>query len=370
MNLLNISTIFVLSLLLSCTKDSKNSSYKVNHIKDVVCSTIPYSVRQIQSRVDTCLFESIFYYYDFANNSLGVSLCLEQNTNKVISLPKYLTKRAHESDFFVKSVDSIYYFDKNSKCLIFFNSFGQVIYEFELDSEYPPNPLSSNIFVFSENLYYSWFPEIEMGTRFSRKQAFKNISPICKARIDKINKTNSSSTFGVFPDEYMKGNNYINFGPDLFIGLDNQIIASFKADHYLSVYNNHELIIKKLCKSNFINDFVGISDNDFSSLVPSQIYLGTEPRYEKIIMDPYRRRYYRVIKHKMEIERTNINDAVWSVIIMDDDFDIIGEALFPCSEYLPDIIIPTKIGLYVKRSAKNEEEYNGNLILSLIEFSP
>jgi hypothetical protein len=79
---------------------------------------------------------------------------------------------------------------------------------------------------------------------------------------------------------------------------------------------------KKVCKSNFIDEFKDISDEDNSNLTYCQTYLGQEPRYTKLIVDPYKKRYYRVTKLRLEIGKQDIKSAKWTIIIMNETFDI------------------------------------------------
>lgn len=353
--------------MLSCNKFPRNSICQVSHIKDVECVKIPYNVLQIQSRVGTNSTLNYFSYYNPDDNTLGINLDLNQP--KIIPLQKITRKKPSVSDFFVHSIDSIYYFDSDSLDFILFNTFGQIINKYSIEPKYPPNPTTSNFYVISDKLYYSWLPAIDLTTRLTRKNAFSQISPICMMSLDKAMNSNNYSVFGVYPNEYQAGKNFYNFGPDIFIGLENQIVISFESDHNLYIYKNSNLLEKKLCKSNFIDNFIDISDKDFSNLSYCQIYQGQEPRYKRIIVDNFNKRYYRVTKPRIDIMKSDIIYLNWSLIIMNENFDIIGEALFPYTDYMPDIIIPSENGIYIKKTAKSEEETYGNLILSLIKLS-
>lgn len=351
----------------SCNKFPRNSIFQVSHIKDIECVKIPYNALQIQSHVRTNMTLNYFSYYNPNDNTLGLNLDL--NDRKIIPLQNITSKKPAVSDFFVHSIDSIYYFDSDSLNFILFNTFGQIIDKYSIDPKYPPNPTTSNFYAISDKLYYSWLPAIDLTTRSSRKNAFSQISPIFMLRLDKAINSNNYSVFGVYPNDYQAGKNFYNFGPDIFIGLENQIVISFESDHNLYIYENSNLLELKLSKSNFIDSFIDISDKDFSNLSYCQIYQGQEPRYKRIILDNFNKRYYRVTKPRIDIMKSDIISLNWSLIIMNENFDIIGEALFPYADYMPDIIIPSENGIYIKKTAKSEKETYGNLILSLIKLS-
>jgi len=367
-----ILIIFILLSTISCNKYSKNSIYQVKHINDIECSKVPYNVSQIQSRIDTSFINSYFPYFNSNNNTLGIFF-LEKNYKISIPIPlkKLIKKRRTNSDFYFYSLDSIFYFDRDLLGVFLFDSLGTIINKFSIKSKYPPNPITSNFFIFSKNsLYYSWLPKSDMSTRGSRKQTFEAISPICKVKIDNIiSSANGYSSFSEYPNNYKTGNNYYNYGPNIYVGLNNQIISSYQANHNIYIYKNSELIAQKACRSNFIYEFDNIPDEYNSNLSYCQTFIGKEPKYTKFIVDPYNKWYYRITKLRMSLKKTDMKNAKWSIIILNDSFDIIGEALLPYSDYMPDIIIPSKEGLYIKRTAKSKEEFNGNLFLSLIQFT-
>lgn len=366
-NLSIVSIIFVFTILLSCNKHPRNSIFQVNHIKDVEYVDVPYNVLQVQSRVETNRTSSYFCYYNPKDNTLNINLDLKHNN--VIPLQKIVKKKPAASDFFVHSLDSIYYFDDDLSNFILFDLSGQIIQKYSFAPKHPPNPTISNFFVVSEQLYYSWLPAIDLTTRLKRKNAFSQIFPICVLSLNQPINSNSYSFFGSYPIDYQAGNNYYNFGPDIFLGLENQIVISFESDHNIYIYKNSNLIKKKLSKSNFIDNFVDISDEDLSNLSYCQTYQGQEPSYKRIIVDTYKKRYYRVTKQRIDIMKSDVNHLNWSLIIMNEKFDVIGEALFPYSEYMPDIIIPSENGILIKKTANSEKETYGDLILSLIKTS-
>lgn len=356
-------------LFLSCNRGSIPITYHVNHIKDIECPTIPYSVTQIQHFVDTGKFESIFCYLNPSNTTIGICLDMKYDINIKLTPINYIAYTPTASDFFIHSFDSIFYFNRSLMTVTLLDTSEQIINKFPMISEYPPNPISSNFFIFSEYLYYSCVPE-DISTRLKRKHSFTKTSPICKVSYDRIKMAYKYTRFGIFPDAYQTGNNYYNFGPDIFMGLDGQIVISYEADHHVYAYRNLKMIRKKLCKSNHIDDFIDISDDDLSNPAYCQYYLGQEPRYKSIITDPYYRRYYRITKHRLNLKRADIKEAKWSIIILNEKFDIIGEVDFSYADYMPDIVIPSKYGLYLKKTAKSKQDIDRGLKLSLVSFDP
>ena len=82
-----------------------------------------------------------------------------------------------------------------------------------------------------------------------------------------------------------------------------------------------------------------------------------DPFYTNIIYDPYRKVYYRIAypRTEMENEERNTLVEIWttgrkrfSIIILDKDFNIIGETLFPDYKYCSRDIFVEKEGLYIR----------------------
>ena len=362
------SLLIIFSLTSSCKKYSKNKIFQIKHIKNIACNNIPINVSQIQNLSDTNLHGSYFSYLNTMNNTIGIYFT-EKNHKINIPIPlKYTKKKLNNSDFFVYSLDSIFYFDKDLMVVILFDTTGKINNYFSVKSKYKPNPIATSFFVFSEDLYYSWLSKSDMSTRQNRKQTFEVTQPICKVTLDSLMKPYLYSTFGIYPNNYKNGNDYYDYGPSIFIGLQKQIISSFNADNNIYIYKNSKLISKSLCKSNFINEFKYIKDENNSDLSYCQVFTGEEPRYAKLIIDPYKKQYYRVTKLRMNIGKMDVKNAKWTMIIMNDSFQVIGEVILPFSKYMPDIIIPSKKGVYVKNTPKSKKEFNGNLTLSLLLF--
>lgn len=362
---------FFLLLMASCVRDKNNAEFKITHIKTIECKDIPFSAKKVQSHIDADLSDDCFIYYDKFNLSLGIHFMEANYSNNIpIPLHQLLNKRLSSSDFYAHSIDSLYYFDRDLMGIILFDTSGNVLGKSAIESKYPPNPTISNFFVVSENIHYSWFPESDMSRKDERKYVFSKTSPICNLEFDKPLKGGRYSTYGSYPENYKAGNNYYNFGPDIFIGLNGETIASYEADHSIQIYKNSNLKAEKICKSNYIDKFESISDKEFRDLSYCKTYLGTKPEYTEIIADPYKKRYYRISKLKINPNNTDsINNGHWTIIIMDENFDVKGEALIPLSKYLPDFIMPSRNGLFVKKTPKSKEEFYGDLKLSLIQLT-
>ena len=83
----------------------------------------------------------------------------------------------------------------------------------------------------------------------------------------------------------------------------------------------------------------------------------TEPRYGNILYDPYRKVYYRIAFPKADIEKgincfelSSFEGKNFSIIVLNEDFEIIGETLMPDYTYNPKLCFVRSDGLYISES--------------------
>ena len=98
------------------------------------------------------------------------------------------------------------------------------------------------------------------------------------------------------------------------------------------------------------------------------------PNYGNLIFDPYRDVYYRFAYPKNEVDMNENFREMWdygrkifSIIILNRDFQIIGETLFPEYIYNPGVMFVRKDGLYISASHFKNPEYSDD-ILKLVCF--
>lgn len=88
------------------------------------------------------------------------------------------------------------------------------------------------------------------------------------------------------------------------------------------------------------------------------------PMYGNLVYDKYREIYYRFVYPQTELEKGNYGD-IWqlgrskfSIIILDKDFNILGETLFPLNTYASNHFFIRKDGLYISTSFVRNPNYN------------
>ena len=170
--------------------------------------------------------------------------------------------------------------------------------------------------------------------------------------IDTVQKkyTSLPLTFSILTEKQKESN-----GDDFSRTYDGKnFIYSFYVDEDILVTSIDHAEVKRIkAKSKYIN--TPDEKLDFES-ESAPIKVLTLARYGDLIYDPYREVYYRFAYPKTELE-DNVNwwgKAIYgrkkfSVIILDKDFQIIGETLFPEAIYNPYASFVSKEGLYISR---------------------
>lgn len=136
-----------------------------------------------------------------------------------------------------------------------------------------------------------------------------------------------------------------------------QFIYSFWEGEDLYVTDlNHTSLKRIKAKSKYLPT-LQFKSQEFSWASPDNYKDLEAPRYGNILYDPYRKVYYRVAFPPVEIEK-GINGfdlgacggKNFSILILNKDFEIIGETLMPDYTYNPRLWFVRKDGLYISES--------------------
>ena len=87
--------------------------------------------------------------------------------------------------------------------------------------------------------------------------------------------------------------------------------------------------------------------------------------YGRILYDEYRKVYYRIAYAETELESgldyrkiLHTGKAEFSIIILDEDLNVLGETKFPAFTYVPHICFIREDGLYISTSHFMREDYS------------
>jgi hypothetical protein len=171
------------------------------------------------------------------------------------------------------------------------------------------------------------------------------------------------------PYSYQKGNSYGDFDIFSCIGEDNQLVFSFPANDSLFIYKDNKLLKKVFASNSKKHEFVPYDVSKNKDLSLKRKYNSTKPFYQKIIYDSYRNLFFRVFKLEssyLDNDGKVKRDYSWSLVVLNNKFEIVGNLQFESKDYSPATIIPTKKGLIIsskieKGIMKNYTLFNINI---------
>lgn len=150
----------------------------------------------------------------------------------------------------------------------------------------------------------------------------------------------------------------------------NNFIYSFFFDENIYVTPpSHKRIDKIVVKSRYINElkFVDRTPDDLNLVAKA---LSELPFYSNLIYDKYRNVYYRFVFPKVDLPTNETDYAeIWqmgrtkfSIIILNDQFEVIGETLFPENVYVSTQYFIRKEGLYIGTSFPKNPNFDENTL--------
>ena len=142
------------------------------------------------------------------------------------------------------------------------------------------------------------------------------------------------------------------------------LIYSFAMDNQLYKVNLQSMQVEqKMAKSIFIFelDYTKMPD-DFNRILKKTC---ESAGYGRILYDEYRKVYYRIAYAETELESgldyrkiLHTGKAEFSIIILDEDLNVLGETKFPAFTYVPHICFIREDGLYISTSHFMREDYS------------
>jgi hypothetical protein len=148
-----------------------------------------------------------------------------------------------------------------------------------------------------------------------------------------------------------------------------QFVYSFFADENIHVISvDHQEAQKYKAKSKYINRIV-FESRTFDNVYASAKYRYGAPFYGNLIHDPYRNHYYRFAYPKVDLEDgpdyvglTALGHKKFSIIILDENFNVIGETLFPEWAYCPTVLFVHRDGLYICNNHPMNASFDENIL--------
>lgn len=149
-----------------------------------------------------------------------------------------------------------------------------------------------------------------------------------------------------------------------------RFIYSFDADEDLYItLPPHKDIERKKAKSKYVDNVTVFRSNeeDFQKLIKAQC---EHASYDKILYDKYRDVYYRFVYPPCEVDDYSgyyvdllrSGRKSFSIIILDNQLDIIGETSLPAYTYNPNLSFLLEDGLYISLNHIKNPDYSDDIL--------
>lgn len=367
----NLSWLLLLICLYSCSSPQKDSCVLVPSSDSLVFELNPQTSMFIK-KLSLYTDENGREFLTFQNNVEPEILWYDLASQKYVKTIK-LEKEGNNGvgvfcGYQIYSENEIYIPEMMQTVIDVVNTRGEIIRKIKYEktsSGKPTIPFISAsfpytpIYIINKKLYIPQTPNRAINN-------FLTNSPVTLI-LDTIN--NSVSEFEVrFPqvisEEAMRGNT-LGIETDYSMCYNGkEFVYSFFLDEDISIVSLEGKILNKVkAKSRYLEKVYDEmkSPADISEQVE---LLCSIPMYGNLIYDEYRKVYYRFVYPETELGNDNFMD-IWqlgrskfSVMILDENFNVLGETLLPENTYASNLFFIREDGLYISTSFVKNPNYN------------
>ena len=149
-----------------------------------------------------------------------------------------------------------------------------------------------------------------------------------------------------------------------------ELVLSFSFDEMLyRIPLKEGKITTRTAASSYIKN-VALPENVPSDMILAAKEMCELPIYGNIMYDKYRNVYYRIAYPEKDYDINENFVELWqsgrgefSIMILDEDLNIVGETLFPENKYRSDLMLILEDGLYVSSSHYKNPDFNENRLV-------
>ena len=299
--------------------------------------------------------------YDLNNEDFLFKIKLEREGPNGIPAP---------GGYYIEDFNNIYVTCSMTSFLYKINSTGVLTQKIRYgitDSGYEIIPHTSYSFFYAPLVFID--SKLYLPQKPTRRRPIST-TPLCVV-IDTINQL-SYELPCAFPS-LIKDDEYPNFsGPVIgFSRVFNgkEFVYSFFYDENIHVATvDHSKIQKYNIKSKYINK-LNIEKSKINDMYEGAKFNYGCQCYGNLIHDPYRKVYYRFAYPKVELDNgpdyislTSLGRKKFSIIILDENFNVIGETQFPEWVYCPTVIFVHRDGLFINNNHPMNPSFNENIL--------
>ncbi|NJL77377.1 MAG: DUF4221 family protein [Saprospiraceae bacterium] len=283
----------------------------------------------------------------------------KEGTNKVESV----------NDIIVHNKDSIFVFSGELQQIYLINGQGAVIKKIDLakilENEKLPTYVVSNspeskIIYWSDKKLLIFQVTYELSDSYYTPELYKHpfigLYSLENEKLEKI---------GRYPESYQENETAFEDYYPIATDFKDKIVTCYGVSHHVGATNLSNQSTEFYCaKSNFLGTSFNLLQYDAPFPKRNEFYR-TSGFYTKILYDKYNNCYYRLVKHDQNNKDENDKlsqylQSKWSILVLDNQLNVVKEAIFDDKLYDFDIIAVTRNGLLISKenpfSSSNQEE--------------
>lgn len=377
--------VFLMFFLLGCNQDkdlqSVNNPLEIKIIEqdtfysNTLSITYPFTINFYQDQN----FEYLIGADNYTNKIEIINLKYKEGIIVDFNSENYLKETVMLDDFYFHNKDSIFLLSVENNRVYLMDSQGSLNNTFNLNDasqKFQGENFYSISFESRRNIFfdkknnYLYFRSVPPKDWHSERDFYKKpLISIYDIETDKFIKT-----IGEFPQHFSKGKLY--FPSDnqfsIIIDFDNEFyLISHRREHAIYKYDlTTDKLIKKIsAKSTYLDDFDLIPRNvDVQKMVNS---LTKDGSYANLLYNPYKKQYYRIVTHNQELINSDtgklnhpIIDRPFSIIVLNENLEVLGESIFKDVPFNYLHLTPTKEGILTFYKDQNNEDINHFLVLN------
>lgn len=262
---------------------------------------------------------------------------------------------------YIQNMDSIYINGDHTREIVLVNQDKKVLQGFRLSSDFG-TPAGVTFFPMEKinnKLYFPSLPDYNLYSEMTVGQEMEIAYDL---------NTKSHSEHFHFPEEYEGFHNtyYITYSRTINDAGD--FVYSFPMCHHLYVKDKNGRISKMLAESKYALGVTIRKNTAFADNIDETKAYIEGYAYRFIIFDKYRKVYYRFVHHPMEyIDPSNglarrLEDKPESIIILDENFNKIGEYELPVGKYLTENYFVNSEGLWISNNHPDNPDLDENFL--------
>jgi hypothetical protein len=372
----NIQYIYLscLFLIFSCQKSDKNEYQKNSLFTIEKAGILSFSVSPSSTN-----FSKYLQYYVGEDQEYLVTANTNNYTVEVYSFSQ--KKKIHSYKlpmqgkfglsypqifgFYLFNFDSVFVNSYNRPSLLLLNKNSEVISSKlidigSLESQLVPLSRSPN-FHYNQKLIVGARPSAPYGKQFWTVPLYYTYN-LETGFFDKNTADSFVETEGYYGAFHSHHSYTINKNEGLLIHN-----ITYDKNLYVRNLNTGDIIKEVIAPSQYFAEIPPLMKDGGTAKVGDQDFYITNNSYKSILWDPYRKVYYRFAERGVELKDVNgqfntWNDKLVSVIILNEDFEILGETDLPQSKYRISNSFVGKEGLYISTSNEKNPDYSEDIM--------